>query len=341
MYEINEAKDYYVFIEQRDKKIMDVSLELIGEATKLVKRTDGYKVVGILLGNGIKDLAQEAIAYGCDKVIVVDDETLDVFVPEPYTKAMSAVIQEFKPDGLFIGATTIGRDLGPRVAARTHTGLTADATIIEVDPEDEGNKLLWVTRPAFGGNLFGTIICPDFRPQMATVRPGVLVKNKKDDSRTGEVIEFDAKLTKADINEEVLDFVAKVSEGIDITKADIIVSGGRGVGGPEGFKVLQEAADALGGVVAGSRATVDAGWIEKSKQVGQTGKTVRPLVYIACGISGAVQHTAGMDNADYIIAINKDKFAPIFDVAHTAIVGDLFEVLPQLVEDIKAVKASK
>lgn len=330
MYDIDLAKDYFVFVEQRDGKIMDVALELIGEATRLVKRTDGYKVVGILLGHNIQDLAQEAIAYGCDKVIVVDHKTLEVFVPETYTKAMSAIISEYKPDGLFIGATTLGRDLGPRVAARCQTGLTADATVIEVDPEDEGTKLLWVTRPAFGGNLFGTIICPDHRPQMATIRPGVLIKNEMDTSRTGEIIPFDAKLTEEDVNIDILDIVKKVSEGVDITKADIVISGGRGVGGPEGFEVLEKVADSIGGVVAGSRAAVDAGWIPKAKQVGQTGKTIRPLVYIACGISGAVQHTAGMDKADFIIAINKDKYAPIFDVAHMGIVGDLFEVLPEL-----------
>lgn len=338
MYDIEQAKDYFVFIEQRDGKIMDVSLELIGEATRLIKRTDGYHVVGILLGYNIQELANEAIAYGCDKVIVVDDETLKVYMPEAYTKAMTKVINEYQPDGLFIGATTIGRDLGPRVAARIKTGLTADATLIEVDPEDEGTKLLWVTRPAFGGNLFGTIICPDHRPQMATIRPGVLVKNKKDTTRTGEVINFDAGLTSEDINVEIMDIVKKVAEGVDITKAEIIISGGRGVGGPEGFKVLEEVANKINGVVAGSRATVDAGWMPKAKQVGQTGKTVRPLVYIACGISGAVQHTAGMDKADFIIAINKDKYAPIFDVAHMGIVGDLFQVLPALANEFESLK---
>ncbi|MDR1781940.1 MAG: electron transfer flavoprotein subunit alpha/FixB family protein [Bacilli bacterium] len=338
MYKIEEAKDYFVFVEQRDGKIMDVALELIGEATKLVKETDGYKVVGILLGSDIKDLAQEAIAYGCDKVIVVDDVHLKTYVPEPYTKCMAQIIEEFKPDGLFIGATSLGRDLGPRVAARIKTGLTADATLIQVDPEKEGNKLLWVTRPAFGGNLFGTIICPDFRPQTATIRPGVLEKNQPDTNRKGEVINFDVELSDADVNYEILDIVQRIAEGIDITKADILVSGGRGVGGPEGFKVLEECAKELDAVVSGSRAAVDAGWIEKAKQVGQTGKTVRPLVYIACGISGAVQHVAGMDKADLIIAINKDKYAPIFDVAHIGIVGDLFTVLPELTSELKNIK---
>ena len=341
MYDINLAKDYYVFIEQRKNKIMDVSLELIGEACKLKEKTPGYKVVGILLGHNVAPLAQEAIAYGCDKVIVVDNEKLETFIPEPYTKAMAAVVNEFKPDGLLVGASTIGRDLGPRVAARVQTGLTADATILEVDPENPESKLLWFTRPAFGGNLFGTIICPNNRPQMATVRPGVMIKNKKDDSRTGEVVNFPVEINDEDINVTLGKFVEKVAEGVDITKADILVAGGRGVGSKEGFELLEKVADELGGAVAGSRAAVDAGWISKSKQVGQTGKTVRPQVYIACGISGAVQHTAGMDGADYIIAINKDKYAPIFDVAHTAIVGDLYEVLPQLAEKIKEYKANK
>ncbi|MDR3215342.1 MAG: electron transfer flavoprotein subunit alpha/FixB family protein [Bacilli bacterium] len=338
MYKIEEARDYFVFVEQRDGKIMDVALELIGEATKLVKETDGYHVVGILLGHDIKDLADQAIAYGCDKVIMVDDIHLKTYLPEPYTKCVAGIIQEFKPDGLFIGATSLGRDLGPRVAARIKTGLTADATLIEVDPEHEGNKLLWVTRPAFGGNLFGTIICPDFRPQMATIRPGVLLKNVPDNNHQGEIIAFDAQLSDADINMEIIDIVKKVAEGVDITKAEILVSGGRGVGGPEGFDVLAECAEVIDAVVSGSRAAVDSGWLPKAKQVGQTGKTVRPLVYIACGISGAVQHTAGMDKADLIIAINKDKYAPIFDVAHVGIVGDLFKVLPELTKELEKVR---
>ena len=341
MYEISEAKDYYVFIEQRKNKIMDVSLELIGEACKLKEKTPGYQVVGILLGHNVSGLAHEAIAYGCDKVIVVDNPRLETFIPEPYTKAMSAVVQEFKPDGLLVGASTIGRDLGPRVAARCKTGLTADATILEVDPENPESKLLWFTRPAFGGNLFGTIICPNHRPQMATVRPGVMVKNAKDANRKGEIINFPVDITDADINVTLGKFVEKIVEGVDISDADIIVAGGRGVGSKEGFELLEKVAKQLGGEVAGSRAAIDAGWLKKNKQVGQTGKTVRPQVYIACGISGAVQHTAGMDGSEYIIAINKDKGAPIFDVAHTAIVGDLFEVLPKLADDLQAAKEAK
>ncbi len=330
------AKNYFVFVEQRNGKIADVSLELIGEASRLASQVD-YEVVGVLLGYNVSSLSDTLIAYGCNKVIVVDDITLDKYVPEPYTKALSEVVNKYIPDGLFVGATTLGRDLGPRVAARVETGLTADATILEIDHDSEG-KVLLITRPAFGGNLFGTIICPDHHPQMATVRPGVLKKLDKDTSRSGEVIKFDANLQSSDVNLEVLEEVERKIEGVDISKAEIIISGGRGVGSKEGFAVLEKCAKQLNAVVAGSRASVDAGWINKANQVGQTGKTVRPLVYVACGISGAVQHVAGMDQADLIIAINKDKGAPIFDVSHVSIVGDIFEVLPELTKKLQSLK---
>ncbi len=330
------AKNYYVFIEQRNGVIAEVSLELVGEASRLASEVN-YEVVGVLLGHNVSNLSNDLIAAGCDKVVVVDHPTLDKYVPEPYTKALSAVVNEFIPDGLFVGATTLGRDLGPRVAARVETGLTADATILEIDHEAEG-KVLLITRPAFGGNLFGTIICPDHHPQMATVRPGVLQKLDVDTSRTGEVINFDAKLETSDVNLEILEEIERKIEGVDISKADIIISGGRGVGSKEGFAVLEECAKQLDAVVAGSRASVDAGWINKANQVGQTGKTVRPLVYVACGISGAVQHVAGMDQADLIIAINKDKGAPIFDVSHVSIVGDLFDVLPAVTKQLQSLK---
>ncbi len=329
------AKDYFVFVEQRNGVIESVSLELIGEATRLAQRTK-YDVVGVLLGHNVGHLTDELIAYGCDKVIVVDNPVLATFMPETYTKAVSQVINEYIPDAMFIGATSLGRDLGPRVAARVETGLTADATILEVDPENEESKLLWVTRPAFGGNLFGTIICPDHHPQMATIRPGVLLKKDRDDSRTGEVINYEVKFNDADVNIAILEEVERKMEGIDITNADIIVSGGRGIGSKENFAILEDIANRLGGVVAGSRASVDAGWLKKDKQVGQTGKTVRPQVYIACGISGAVQHVAGMDKSDLIIAINKDQYAPIFEVSHVSIVGDVFEVLPELAKKLEA-----
>lgn len=329
------AKDYFVFVEQRNHKIEEVSLELIGEASKLASQV-GYKVVGVLLGYDVGELSKELIAYGCDKVIVIDDKMLETFIPEAYTKAISQVINEYIPDAFFIGATTVGRDIGPRVAGRVETGLTADATILEVDPENEDSKLLWITRPAFGGNLFGTIICPDHHPQMATVRPGVLLKNHYDKERTGEILDYKIEFKVSDKNVEILEEVERKLEGMDITTAEIIVSGGRGVGSKENFSLLESIAKQLGGVVAGSRAAVDAGWIAKEKQVGQTGKTVRPKVYIACGISGAVQHVAGMDNSDLIIAINRDQYAPIFEESHVSIVGDLFEILPEVANKIEA-----
>ncbi|MFV0499879.1 MAG: electron transfer flavoprotein subunit alpha/FixB family protein [Bacilli bacterium] len=328
------AKDYFVFVEQRNHLIEEVSLELIGEASKLAKQVN-YNVVGVLLGHEVQDLTADLIAYGCDKVIVIDDKVLETFIPETYTKAISAVINEYIPDAFFIGATTVGRDVGPRIAARVRTGLTADATIIEIDPENEDSKLLWITRPAFGGNLFGTIVCPDHHPQMATVRPGVLLKNQYDKNRKGEVINFEVEFAKEDIKLRILKEVERKIDGLDIASADIIVAGGRGVGSKENFVLLEEIAHKLGGVVAGSRAAVDAGWITKDKQVGQTGKTVRPKVYIACGISGSVQHVAGMDNAELIIAINKDQYAPIFEEGHVNIVGDLFEILPEVASKIE------
>lgn len=325
---INEYKDYYVFLEQRDGKLMDVGLELTNEVAKLAKEVN-YQVVGILLGHNIKDQAQKAIDYGCDKVIVVDAPELKEYMTEPYTKALSSISEKYKPDAILIGATTIGRDLGPRVAGRLKTGLTADATQIEIDPENKESKLLWVTRPAFGGNLYGTIICPDHRPQMATIRPGVFAMGNPE-KRTGEIIEHPVNFEPNDINVTIKEKIVKELNEVDITKADFIVSGGRGIGSQEGFERLAKFAEKIGGTLAGSRGAVDAGWIDKSKQVGQTGKTVRPLVYIACGISGAVQHTAGMDQADYIIAINKDETAPIFNVADIGIVNDVFAVIDEL-----------
>lgn len=325
---LNEYKDYFVFLEQRDGKLMDVGLELVNETSKLAKEV-GYQVVGVLLGDNIKGEAQKAINYGCDKVIVVDAPELEEYMTEPYTKALSAIAKEYKPDGLLIGATTIGRDLGPRVAGRIETGLTADATQIEIDPENKESKLLWITRPAFGGNLYGTIVCPNHRPQMATIRPGVFAMGTEE-KRDGEIIDYKVDFEPKDINVCIKEKIVKEANEIDITKADFIVSGGRGIGSQEGFDRLAKFAENIGGTLAGSRGAVDAGWIDKSKQVGQTGKTVRPLVYIACGISGAVQHTAGMDQADYIIAINKDETAPIFNVADIGIVNDVFNVIDEL-----------
>jgi electron transfer flavoprotein alpha subunit len=251
---------------------------------------------------------------------------------EPYTKVLSEVISANKPEIVLIGATAIGRDLAPRVSARIYTGLTADCTSLDIDEE---NKNLLMTRPAFGGNIMATIVCPDHRPQMSTVRPGVMTICEKDESRIGDIKEFKVKLSEKDVNVEILEVVKEEKERINIEEADVLVSGGRGIGQPDNFKMLKELADLLKGQVSASRAVVDAGWIDRDHQVGQTGKTVRPGLYIACGISGAIQHLAGMEESEFIVAINKDPGAPIFEVADVGIVGDVNKVVPLLIEELK------
>lgn len=327
------TKDIYVYVEQRNNKILDVGLELIGEASKLIKNVEGFKVKAILIGNDIANQAQDLIWYGANEVIVVENDLLKTYNSNIYTKVLEHIIKEFNPDSLLVGATVIGRDLAPRVASRVKTGLTADATILEFDPENPGSSLLWITRPAFGGNLFGTIICPDHRPQMATIRPGVLKANKMDKSRTGSITKIDVDLSENDIDTRLVEVIEKVSDGIDISKAEIIISGGRGA--KNSFDIINECAKELGASVGASRAAVDEGVAPKEIQVGQTGKTVRPLVYIACGISGAVQHVAGMENSDFIIAINTDKNAPIFGTANVGVVGKVEEILPEITEQLK------
>ena len=300
----------------------------------------------MLLGSKIKGLADQLAEYGADRVIVVDDPVLEVYRTEPYAQALTAVINEYKPEIMLVGATAIGRDLGPRVSARVGTGLTADCTKLEIGDfplnplpgkEQKHNQLL-MTRPAFGGNTIATIACPDNRPQMATVRPGVMQKIDPVKGAKAEVVEFNPELKENNCYVEILDIVKEVAEVADIQQAKILVSGGRGVGSKENFKILQDLADALGGTVSCSRAVVDNGWMPKDLQVGQTGKTVRPNVYFAIGISGAIQHTAGMEESDIIIAINKDESAPIFDVADYGIVGDLNKIVPLITEAVKARK---
>lgn len=331
-------KGIFTFAQQVEGKLTNVSLELIGKAKELAKEYD-TEVSAVLLGENLEEMAKELIAYGADRVIVVDDPKLKLYRTEPYTQAFTQIVNEYKPDIVLVGATAIGRDLGPRLAGRLHTGLTADCTKLAVDEETGEFRM---TRPAFGGNLMATIVCPNFRPQMATVRPGVMVKEIKDENRKGEIVNFKADLTENNCYVQIDEVVHEVSKKIDIQDAKILVSGGRGVGGAENFKVLQDLADVLGAEVSSSRAAVDAGWQEKDRQVGQTGKTVRPQVYFAIGISGAIQHLAGMEESDYIIAINKDSTAPIFNVADVGIVGDLFQIVPKLTEAIKAEKeASK
>jgi electron transfer flavoprotein alpha subunit len=329
---IQDYKGVFIFVQQVDNKITSVSYELIGKGKELAKEL-GTEVTAVLLGSNIKALADRLAEFGADKVIVVDDPALEVYTTEPYAQAMYAVIEKYKPEVVLYGATAIGRDLAPRVSARVHTGLTADCTKLEVDEE---TKNLRMTRPAFGGNIMATIICPDFRPQMATVRPGVMQKIIPIKDAKAVVDEFKPALEKNNKYVEVVEVIKKISDKVDIQDARILISGGRGVGAPENFKILQDLADAIGGEVSSSRAAVDAGWVEKDLQVGQTGKTVRPQVYFACGISGAIQHLAGMEESDIIIAINKDETAPIFDVADVGIVGDLFKVIPILTEKVKA-----
>ena len=331
--ETEMSKDVYVIAEQRDGKIQKVGLELIGEATKLAKDL-GEQVVAVLLGSNITDKAQELIQHGADKVVVVDDPMLEKYATEPYAKAITAVIKACEPEIVLYGATSIGRDLAPRVSARVHTGLTADCTKLAINEE---TKLLHMTRPAFGGNIMATIVCKNHRPQMATVRPGVMAALAKDETRTGEVVNFKVDFVPADMNVEIIEEVKETKKTVDITEAKVLVSGGRGIGSADFVPVLQEAADVLGGVVTGSRPVIEAGWLDKDRQVGQTGKTVRPDLYLACGISGAIQHVAGMEESDIIVAINKDETAPIFDVADYGIVGDLNKIVPALTEKLRAV----
>ncbi len=329
------SRDVYVFAEQRDGELQKVGIELVGKARELADDL-GQQVAAVLLGSGVKDKAQELIACGADKVVVVDDVMLKEYVTEPYTKALTAVINAKDPEIVLYGASSIGRDLAPRVSARIHTGLTADCTALEIDEE---TKLLMMTRPAFGGNIMATIVCEDFRPQMATVRPGVMKALESDASRSGEVEEFKVEFSDADMNVKVRETVKTAHKSVDITEAKILVSGGRGIGSAEKFKMLEELAGVMEGEVSSSRACVDSGWISADRQVGQTGKTVRPELYLACGISGAIQHAAGMENSDFIVAINRDEDAPIFDIADLGIVGDLNAIVPKLTEAVKAVKA--
>lgn len=345
---LQDYKGVFVFAQQVDNKLENIAFELLGESKELAKPLN-TTVTAVLLGHNVGALCDELAAYGADRIIVVDDPELEVYRTEPYAHALSSVINEFKPEIVLVGATAIGRDLGPTVSARVATGLTADCTQLDIGDfpmiarpglEQKHNQLL-MTRPAFGGNTIATIACPDHRPQMATVRPGVMKKIDPIEGAKAEIVEFNPGFEKNNRYVEILDIVKSVSDRVDIQDAKVLVSGGRGIGGPEEFEILRELADELGGEVSSSRAVVDSGWMPKDLQVGQTGKTVRPQLYIAIGISGAIQHVAGMEEADYIIAINKDPDAPIFDVADYGIVGDWKKIVPKLISDIKDAKAKK
>lgn len=323
-------KDVYVFVEQRDGVIQNVSLELLGKARELAAVV-GQKVCALLLGDNIGALAADCVAYGADRVLVADSPELRSYMTEPYTQVLDQIAREHNPDVILIGATTIGRDLGPRLSARLATGLTADCTGLDIS--DDGN--LMMTRPAFGGNLMATILCKEHRPQMSTVRPGVMRAAERDDNRKGEIVTVVPRFDASKFRVRLVKTVKEEKNLIDITEANILVSGGRGVGTAEGFAMLREFADAIGAEVSSSRAMVDAGVMEHNRQVGQTGKTVRPEVYFALGISGAIQHLAGMEESDYIIAVNKDKYAPIFQTADLGIVGDVSKIIPILTQRLK------
>lgn len=340
---LEEYKGVYVFAQQVDNVLDGVAFELLGKGKDLAKdlNTD---VTAVLIGSDVKGLVDELAEYGADKVIVVDDPELKDYRTEPYAHALASVINEYKPEIMLVGATAIGRDLGPTVSARVATGLTADCTVLEIGDfpinavagqEQKHNQLL-MTRPAFGGNTIATIACPDNRPQMATVRPGVMQKITPVKGAKAEVIEYNPGFTPNNRYVEILNVVKAVKNTANIMDAKVLVSGGRGVGSKENFKMLEELAEVLGGTVSCSRAAVENGWLPVDLQVGQTGKTVRPQIYFAIGISGAIQHVSGMEDSDLIIAINKDEGAPIFDVADYGLVGDLNKIVPALTKALKA-----
>lgn len=320
----------WIFAEQKNSVPESIDYELLGVGRKLA---DDLKtsLSAVIIGNDLKDATKKLISYGADKVYMVEDESLNYYNDESYTDIFVQLIKENNPEIILLGATAYGRSLAPKIASRINTGLTADCTKLEIDLED--GKLLQ-TRPAFGGNLMATIVCPNHRPQMATVRHKVMKELEPDENRFGEVIMPSVNIPK-ELKIKVKDVVSTITESVSLTEADVIVSGGRGMGDPKNFELISELANVLGGAVGASRATVDAGWIEYSHQVGQTGQTVGPKVYFACGISGAIQHIAGMSSSDTIIAINKNPEAPIFKIATFGIVGDVLKILPLLIKEFK------
>ncbi|MDR1247265.1 MAG: electron transfer flavoprotein subunit alpha [Clostridiales Family XIII bacterium] len=351
--DLSAYKHVWVYAEQRAGKLMNVALELIGEGRRLAREiSDDTKVYAVLIGDGISGLASECFEFGADGVYLIENPLLANFTTDGYTKVLYDAVKAYKPEIVLFGATHIGRDLAPRVAARLSTGLTADCTRLDVkvssyidyanknttldtstlDPASD-DKGLKQTRPAFGGNLMATIVCPRTRPQMSTVRPGVMTRRERVPGATGDIVNVNVSLAENDIRTKIVEIVKSAKEIVSLTDADIICSGGRGLGDPSGFELIRKFAAKVGGVVGSSRAAVDAGWIDHSHQVGQTGTTVKPKIYFACGISGAIQHLAGMQTSDIIVAINKDPEAPIFEVADYGIVGDLYKVIPQIIDE--------
>lgn len=325
--DLSAYKGVWVFAEQRAGEIMPVVFELLGEGRKLADAI-GTELCAVLCGSNVEGLTKDLIGYGADKVYLADAPELEKYTTDAYSKVINDAIVEYKPEIVLYGATHIGRDLAPCLAVKAATGLTADCTVLEIDPED---KKIKQTRPAFGGNLMATIVCPNTRPQMSTVRPGVMAKAEFDANKKGEVIKLNVEFKPGDIRTKVLEIVKNMGETVSLTDAEVIVAGGMGLGKQEGFDLLKQLADKLGGVLGATRAAVDAGWIDHSYQIGQTGTTVKPKIYFACGISGAIQHVAGMQSSDYIIAINKNEGAPIFEVADFGIVGDLYKVIPEFI----------
>jgi electron transfer flavoprotein alpha subunit len=344
------TRRFWVFIEQENGKPHPVSWELIGVAHRLASEVSdeaaasGEEVVveAVLVGHNVQAVAEEGLKYGPDHIYVVDDPVFDHYRNQAYSRALVEVVKKYQPEVFLIGATTLGRDLAGAVATSLGTGLTADCTKLEMGAIREGGeKLLLATRPAFGGNIIATIVCRRHRPQMASVRPRVFPTPEKVSEIKGEISFEDVHITEDEIGAKILKVIYSENENAKIEYADVLVTGGRGVGGPEGFKLLKELADELGGVVASTRPCVDAGWISYDHQVGQTGKTVRPKLYIAAGVSGAIQHKVGMQDSDFILAINRDPKAPIFEVATLGIVGDLFEVIPAMIKEIRALKEAQ
>ena len=328
---LHAYQNVWVFCEQRDGRLTQTASELLGEGRKLADDL-GQRLCAVLAGHNVAALADKLATYGADHIYLIEHPLLGVYTTDAYTKAIADLSAEKKPNIILIGATAIGRDLGPRVAARLATGLTADCTGLKIH-ETERNLLQ--TRPAFGGNLMATIITPNHRPQMATVRPGVMKALASPKTTPAEIEYIAPEITEDMIRTNVLEMVKTIKETCNLAEAEVIVSGGRGVGSASGFALLKTLADALGGVVGASRAAVDAGWADHVQQVGQTGQTVRPRLYIACGISGAIQHLAGMQSSDCIVAINKSHDAPIFKIADYCVVGDLHKVIPLMVEEIQ------
>jgi len=344
------TRRFWVYIEQKEGLMHPVAAELLGVARRLVNEIsdelsesgDKAIVEGILVGCEVDHIAQEAIQYGAERVYVVDDPGFEHYLNRPYTEALTHLVKKYQPEVFLIGATTLGRDLAGAVATSVKTGLTADCTKLEMGPVRKATgKFLLATRPAFGGNVIATIVCKDYQPQMATVRPRVFETPTRNSQAKGEVIQEDFQITSDMLAANLVEFIEDKNAQFNLEYADVIVSGGKGLGNPEGFKLIKELADELGGVVGSSRAAVDGGWIDYQHQVGQTGKHVRPKLYIAAGISGAIQHKVGMQDSDYILAINIDPNAPIFEVASLGVVGDLYQVIPEMIQQLRVQKGAR